>query len=159
MNELSAARKLSELVLAQRDEGGPSLSDDEIRDFVAWVLLETARSQPLPSSPLVQTALGGLSDRALVQPDDDAATVREKIASYWTANPVRDDLRVLFQQALQELTAAGASEAGASMLLALGQSVDKRPLDDGKPRPEGTVPGGLAGLLALRTTKTEPNES
>lgn len=150
------------LFLARGPDGELLHSDDEVRKFLAVVLLSFG-ADPRTMPEAVAGMVGELGAKAGVVAGDPSEVARQKIEAYLAREPLPPDLVVAFQQGARGEIALRSPE---ELVLATGHVIGLRralPPPEGTPLPAGATPGGplarMGAEAALpRRAKQKPSK-
>lgn len=145
-------------VLHQRDDrGARRFTDDVVRHFVAWSLVQAVQgAKPSSLNADALLLLGETCAAAGVVQGDAPDALVAKLRAFFEARPPHPDLVARVDAMLRDLVAAGAAPStGAAFARFAGVASSKGVLGGGV-RPEGTAPGGPLGRLAFTSKKPDP---
>ena len=135
-------------LFTRKDEDGSfKFTTEQIEDLVGAVVFTTGfRPGTLP--PRVARAVENLAARAGLDPAEPFEKRGERLAAYFEANPIPDELLIDFRQNLHAEAAENTDDTGARAFLDF-MDAGAKTLEP-RSRPAGTRPGGALGFFLAK---------
>lgn len=140
MNEDDVYERLMDVFRRQNDDGEYVFSDDEVRHFLPWVLLNLDVDLGALDDGMV-TLFAEACSAAGVKDGMDVDAITACFAAYYVEHPPRAELAAAFETVWKQVNADAAPDAKNPFARFSGAVPLTAPLA-GAARPAGTIPAG-----------------